>query len=160
MSMMKCKCDKIYDTDFEYEVNGEGDCICDSCYEKISCADCGLLKEKCEHVCRISPNTNECLICGTHYNSSEPAQSKQVEQTLQQEVDDLVMHPSIDYARGFIDVANDIINLVRSHHPKDSITIDRSHTEAWLNVYRLSNTMEAKLSALEEIVRDIKGELR
>lgn len=35
MSMMKCGlCDKIYDTDFEMEVDINGNCICDNCYYK------------------------------------------------------------------------------------------------------------------------------
>jgi len=31
--MMRCKCGKIYDTDFQMEVDENGDCICDECYQ-------------------------------------------------------------------------------------------------------------------------------
>ena len=35
MSMIMCiNCDKIYDTDFQLEVDEDGDCICDACYER------------------------------------------------------------------------------------------------------------------------------
>ena len=35
MSICKCAiCDKIYDTDFEMEVDKEGNCICDNCAEE------------------------------------------------------------------------------------------------------------------------------
>lgn len=33
MSMHRCKCGKIYDTDFQMEVDENGDCICDECYQ-------------------------------------------------------------------------------------------------------------------------------
>lgn len=31
--MHRCKCGKIYDTDFQMEVDQNGDCICDECYQ-------------------------------------------------------------------------------------------------------------------------------
>jgi hypothetical protein len=37
MSICKCAiCDKIYDTDFQMEVDEDGDCICDNCYEEMN----------------------------------------------------------------------------------------------------------------------------
>lgn len=35
MSMASCKiCGDIYDTDFQMEVDENGDCICDRCFEE------------------------------------------------------------------------------------------------------------------------------
>lgn len=31
MSMAKCKCDKIIDTDFEMGMDAQGNCACDDC---------------------------------------------------------------------------------------------------------------------------------
>jgi len=34
MSISKCeRCHEVYETDYEMEVNENGDCICDVCYE-------------------------------------------------------------------------------------------------------------------------------
>lgn len=39
--MNKCPiCNKIYDTDFQMEVDEEGNCICNDCFECITCCDC------------------------------------------------------------------------------------------------------------------------
>lgn len=35
MSMSKCKCDKIFDTDEELEFDEKGDCCCDNCFKEI-----------------------------------------------------------------------------------------------------------------------------
>ena len=35
MSMSKCKCDKIFDTDEEFGFDEEGECCCDNCYEEM-----------------------------------------------------------------------------------------------------------------------------
>lgn len=35
MSMSKCKCDKIFDTDEELEFDERGECCCDNCYIKM-----------------------------------------------------------------------------------------------------------------------------
>lgn len=35
MSMNKCKCDKIYDSDDEFGVDNQGNSCCDNCYEEI-----------------------------------------------------------------------------------------------------------------------------
>ena len=36
MSLCKCaECEKIYDTDYQMEVNKDGNCICDECAEKL-----------------------------------------------------------------------------------------------------------------------------
>ena len=39
MSMARCKCEKIYDTDYEMEVDKDGNCICDSCAEELGVID-------------------------------------------------------------------------------------------------------------------------
>ena len=36
MSMSKCKCDKIFDTDEELNSDEKGECCCDNCYEEMS----------------------------------------------------------------------------------------------------------------------------
>jgi len=36
MSMATCKkCGDVYDTDFQMEVDRDGNCICDLCYERL-----------------------------------------------------------------------------------------------------------------------------
>ena len=41
MSMISCKkCGDIYDTDFQMEVDKDGDCICDRCYELLELFTC------------------------------------------------------------------------------------------------------------------------
>jgi hypothetical protein len=36
MSMISCyECGKVYDTDFEMEVDQFGNCICNKCYEEL-----------------------------------------------------------------------------------------------------------------------------
>ena len=35
MSMAKCKCDKIIDTDEEIETDEKGNCCCDNCFREI-----------------------------------------------------------------------------------------------------------------------------
>lgn len=51
MSMNKCPlCDKIYDTDYQMEVDANGDCICDDCYydklrERTKTLDRNKIKE-------------------------------------------------------------------------------------------------------------------
>ena len=35
MSMVKCSCDKIFDTDFEMNTDERGECCCDSCYREM-----------------------------------------------------------------------------------------------------------------------------
>lgn len=35
MSMSKCKCDKIFDTDKELEFDEKGECCCDNCFEEM-----------------------------------------------------------------------------------------------------------------------------
>ncbi len=50
MSMHRCKCGKIYDTDFQMEVDENGDCICDACYEKKDiCVNCQNTHSCSEH---------------------------------------------------------------------------------------------------------------
>ena len=34
MSICRCKCGKIFDSDFELGTDKEGNCCCDNCYEK------------------------------------------------------------------------------------------------------------------------------
>lgn len=35
MSMAKCKCDKIFDTDDELEFDEKGECCCDNCFMEM-----------------------------------------------------------------------------------------------------------------------------
>ena len=35
MSMAKCKCDKIIDTDFEMGFDEKGECCCDNCEQEM-----------------------------------------------------------------------------------------------------------------------------
>ena len=35
MSMARCKCDKIFDTDEEIETDEKGNCCCDNCFSEI-----------------------------------------------------------------------------------------------------------------------------
>lgn len=36
MSVSKCKCDKIFDTDNEPNYDEKGDCCCDNCFEEMA----------------------------------------------------------------------------------------------------------------------------
>jgi hypothetical protein len=33
MSISKCNCGKLYDTDFQFEVDKHGNCICNECFD-------------------------------------------------------------------------------------------------------------------------------
>jgi hypothetical protein len=33
MSMCRCKCGKIFDSDYELEADQEGNCCCDNCFD-------------------------------------------------------------------------------------------------------------------------------
>ena len=63
MSMAKCRiCEDIYDTDFQMEVDENGDCICDRCFEDkaVQCDCCGEDK-----VCRViqHESNGETVVC-------------------------------------------------------------------------------------------------
>ena len=51
MSMARCAiCEKIYDTDFQMEVDEMGNCICDNCFEeKAQECDCCGEDKVCSH---------------------------------------------------------------------------------------------------------------
>ena len=65
MSMTRCtSCEEIYDTDFQLNIDEQGDCICDNCWEEkaTECDCCGE-----EQVCRVvfvnGLETNACYEC-------------------------------------------------------------------------------------------------
>lgn len=35
MSMAKCKCGKVFDSDLKWELDEKGNCCCDNCFQEI-----------------------------------------------------------------------------------------------------------------------------
>ena len=67
MSMAKCKCDKIFDSDEQLNYDENGDCCCDSCFEDMSleCPKCG------EFMALIDKNNPSLLNCHNCQKSYE-----------------------------------------------------------------------------------------
>ena len=63
MSICKCaRCEKVYDSDEQMEIDDNGDMVCDNCWEDVCCKYWHEDGEPLEEICKLVGK--RCFCCG------------------------------------------------------------------------------------------------